>query len=88
MNKERLIFMKKYIFKDKKYFIMVCLVTLIQSLIITFIPYLTKILLDDVFPNQNYKMFYRFILVMLLCYIVNAGLNVIKDFLCQFYQRK
>lgn len=32
MNKEHLIFMKKYIFKDKKYFIMVCLVTLIQSL--------------------------------------------------------
>ena len=88
MNKERLIFMKKYIFKDKKYFIMVCLVTLIQSLIITFIPYLTKILLDDVFPNQNYKMFYRFILVMLLCYIVNAGLNVIKDFLLSVLSEK
>lgn len=80
--------MKKYIFRDKKYFIAVCFVTLAQSLIITFLPYLTKLLLDDTFPNKDYKIFYKLIWTMLLCYILNGGLNVIKDYFLAILSEK
>lgn len=81
MNKKNMLFLKKYVFKDNKYFGLICVVTLVQSIIIMLVPYLTKCLMDDVFPGQKNREFYLIIIIMLICYIFSAGFNVLKDYL-------
>lgn len=80
MNKMYKLFLKKYVFAQKKYFVLVCLLTVIQSIITMFIPLTTSELLDKAFPNKNINMFLRMVAVMLCCYIAVAVLNVGKDY--------
>lgn len=81
MNKSYIDFLKKNVFRDKKYFIFVCFITVIQSLILIYIPYITKNLLDNVLPGRDYNKFIQMILIMFLCYLFLSGFNVLKDYL-------
>lgn len=81
MNKSYIDFLKTNVFRDKKYFIFVCFITVFQSLIMIYIPYITKNLLDNVMPGRNYNKFIQMILIMFLCYLFLSGFNVLKDYL-------
>lgn len=81
MNKKYIEFIKIYIFGKKKLFIFVCFLTLIQSLILIYIPYITRIFLDEILPEKNYSMFIKLIVIMFACYLITSGFNVLKDYL-------
>lgn len=80
MNKVYKLFLKKYVFAQKKYFVLVCFVTVMQSIITMFIPLTCRELLDQAFPNRDRRLFLQMVAVMLCCYIVAAALNVSKDY--------
>ncbi len=79
MNKIYMHFLENYIFTQKKYFILVCLVTVIQSVVTMCIPLTCQELLDNAFPNRDMKRFIEMVIAMLACYVVYSSLNVIKD---------
>ncbi|MCP1103354.1 ABC-type bacteriocin/lantibiotic exporter with double-glycine peptidase domain [Aequitasia blattaphilus] len=81
MSKVYRLFLKKYILMEKKYFVLVCLVTVLQSMVTMCIPLTCRTLLDNAFPNKNTKLFVQMVVIMLLCYFFVAGLNVAKDYL-------
>lgn len=81
MNKIYKIFLKKYVFVQKKYFVLVCIVTVVQSILTMLIPLTCRELLDDAFPNKDMYKFLQMVALMLFCYIAVAGLNVAKDYL-------
>lgn len=80
MNKVYKLFLRKYVFAQKKYFILVCLVTVMQSMITMFIPLTCRELLDKAFPEKDMHRFLQMVAVMLGCYIGAAVLNVAKDY--------
>lgn len=80
MNKVYKLFLKKYVFAQKKYFILVCMVTVMQSIITMFIPLTCRELLDNAFPAKDMDRFLRMVAAMLCCYIAAAVLNVAKDY--------
>lgn len=81
MNKIYKHFLKNYVFTQKKYFILVCCVTVLQSFISMCIPLTSRELLDNAFPNRDMKVFIYMVIAMLSCYFIVAGLNVSKDYL-------
>ncbi len=81
MNKIYKYFLKNYVFTQKKYFILVCCVTVFQSFLSMCIPLTSRELLDNAFPNRDMKLFIQMVAVMLACYFIVAGLNVSKDYL-------
>lgn len=81
MNKIYKHFLKNYVFTQKKYFILVCCVTVLQSFLSTCIPLTSRELLDNAFPNRNMSLFIQMVAAMLTCYFIVAGLNVSKDYL-------
>ena len=74
-------FFKEYIWGQKKFFILVCVVTIFQSMITMCIPLTTKELLDHAFPDKNRILFLKMVAVMMLCYVLVLFLNVTKDYL-------
>lgn len=81
MNKIYKHFLKNYVFTQKRYFVSVCVVTVLQSFISMCIPLTSRELLDNAFPNQDMKLFVEMVIAMLSCYFVVAALNVSKDYL-------
>ena len=81
MNKIYKHFLKNYVFTQKKYFILVCCVTVLQSFLSMCIPLTSRELLDNAFPNRNMSLFIQMVAAMLACYFIVAGLNVSKDYL-------
>lgn len=81
MNKIYKHFLKNYVFTQKKYFILVCLVTVVQSILTMYIPLTCRELLDNAFPNRDMTRFIEMVGVMLVCYFGAAVLNVAKDYL-------
>lgn len=74
-------FLKKYVFHQKRYFNLVCLVTIIQSGATMCIPLTYRGLLDHAFPRRDVVYFAYMVLVMILCYLAAILLNVAKDYL-------
>lgn len=81
MNKIYKHFLKNYIFTQKKYFVLVCCVTILQSFISMCIPLTSKELLDNAFPNREMRVFIEMVIAMVSCYFIVAGLNISKDYL-------
>lgn len=81
MNKVYKHFLKKYVFTQKKYFVFVCFITVLQSVVSMCIPLTSRELLDNAFPNRNMQLFTTMVIVMLSCYFMVAVLNVLKDYL-------
>uniref|UniRef100_UPI004056A721 ABC transporter ATP-binding protein n=1 Tax=Agathobacter sp. TaxID=2021311 RepID=UPI004056A721 len=81
MNKIYKHFLKNYVFIQKRYFVLVCCVTILQSFISMCIPLTSKELLDNAFPNRDMRVFIEMVIGMLSCYFIIAGLNVLKDYL-------
>lgn len=81
MNKIYKHFLKNYVFTQKKYFILVCCVTVLQSFLSMCIPLTSRELLDNAFPNRDMSLFIQMVAAMLACYFIVAGLNVSKDYL-------
>lgn len=68
-------------FTQKKYFVFVCFITVLQSVVSMCIPLTSRELLDNAFPNRNMQLFTTMVIVMLSCYFMVAVLNVLKDYL-------
>lgn len=81
MNKVYKHFLKNYVFTQKKYFVLVCFITVLQSVVSMCIPLTSRELLDNAFPNRNMQIFTTMVIVMLSCYFMVAVLNVLKDYL-------
>lgn len=81
MNKVYKHFLKNYVFIQKKYFVLVCFITVLQSVVSMCIPLTSRELLDNAFPNRNMQPFTTMVIVMLSCYFMVAVLNVLKDYL-------
>lgn len=81
MNKIYKHFLKNYVFTQKKYFILVCLVTVVQSILTMCIPLTCRELLDNAFPNRDMSRFIEMVGAMMVCYFFAAVLNVAKDYL-------
>lgn len=81
MNKVYKHFLKNYVFTQKKYFVLVCFITVLQSVVSMCIPLTSRELLDNAFPNRNMQLFTTIVIVMLSCYFMVAVLNVLKDYL-------
>jgi len=81
MNDVYKLFLKKFVFKEKRYFILVCLVTIMQSVLTMCIPLTSRTLLDRAFPDKDIRLFIGMVAAMFLCYLVVAGLNIAKDYL-------
>lgn len=81
MNRVYRYFLKKYVMAQKFYFALVCVTTVMQSILTMCIPLTYRELLDKVFPEKNYERFWLIIVAMLSCYFAAALLNVLKDFL-------
>lgn len=81
MNKVYKHFLKNYVFIQKKYFVLVCFITVLQSVVSMCIPLTSRELLDNAFPNRNMQLFTTMVIVMLSCYFMVAVLNVLKDYL-------
>ena len=81
MNKVYKHFLKNYVFTQKKYFVFVCFITVLQSVVSMCIPLTSRELLDNAFPNRNMQLFTTMVIVMLSCYFMVAVLNVLKDYL-------
>lgn len=81
MNKVYKHFLKNYVFIQKKYFVLVCFITVLQSVVSMCIPLTSRELLDNAFPNRNMQLFTTIVIVMLSCYFMVAVLNVLKDYL-------
>lgn len=81
MNKVYKHFLKNYVFTQKKYFVLVCFITVLQSVVSMCIPLTSRELLDNAFPNRNMQLFTTKVIVMLSCYFMVAVLNVLKDYL-------
>lgn len=81
MNKVYKHFLKNYVFTQKKYFVLVCFITVLQSVVSMCIPLTSRELLDNAFPNRNMQFFTTMVIVMLSCYFMVAVLNVLKDYL-------
>lgn len=81
MNKVYKHFLKNYVFTQKKYFVLVCFITVLQSVVSMCIPLTSRELLDNAFPNRNMQLFTTMVIVMLSCYFMVAVLNVLKDYL-------
>lgn len=81
MNKVYKHFLKNYVFTQKKYFVFVCFITVLQSVVSMCIPLTSRKLLDNAFPNRNMQLFTTMVIVMLSCYFMVAVLNVLKDYL-------
>lgn len=81
MKKVYLSFVKNYVFKQKAVFILVCIVTILQSIITIIIPWTYKVMIDDAFPDRNMKLFLIMISAMMVCFVINMCFNVVKDYL-------
>lgn len=81
MNKVYKHFLKNNVFTQKKYFVFVCFITVLQSVVSMCIPLTSRELLDNAFPNRNMQLFTTMVIVMLSCYFMVAVLNVLKDYL-------
>ena len=81
MNKVYKHFLKNYVFTQKKYFVFVCFITVLQSVVSMCIPLTSRELLDNAFPNRNMQLFTTMVIVMLSCYFMVAVLNVLKGYL-------
>lgn len=81
MNKVYKHFLKNYVFTQKKYFVLVCFITVLQSVVSMCIPLTSRELLDNAFPSRNMQLFTTMVIVMLSCYFMVAVLNVLKDYL-------
>ncbi len=81
MNRVYKHFLKNYVFTQKKYFVLVCFITVLQSIVSMCIPLTSRELLDNAFPNRNMQLFTAMVIVMLSCYFIVAVLNVSKDYL-------
>ena len=81
MNKVYKHFLKNYVFTQKKYFVLVYFITVLQSVVSMCIPLTSRELLDNAFPNRNMQLFTTMVIVMLSCYFMVAVLNVLKDYL-------
>lgn len=81
MNKVYKHFLKNYVFTQKKYFVFVCFITVLQSVVSMCIPLTSRELLDNAFPSRNMQLFTTMVIVMLSCYFMVAVLNVLKDYL-------
>lgn len=81
MNKVYKHFLKNYVFTQKKYFVLVCFITVLQSVVSMCIPLTSRELLDNAFPNRNMQLFTTMVIVMLSCYFMVAVLNVLRDYL-------
>lgn len=81
MNKVYKHFLNNYVFTQKKYFVLVCFITVLQSVVSMCIPLTSRELLDNAFPNRNMQLFTTMVIVMLSCYFMVAVLNVLKDYL-------
>lgn len=84
MNKVYKHFLKNYVFTQKKYFVLVCFITVLQSVVSMCIPLTSRELLDNAFPNRNMQLFTTMVIVMLSCYFMVAVLNVLKDYLLAY----
>ena len=51
-------------------------------------PYLSKLLIDDAYLNQDLNLFWIIVLLMALVYIFNTLFSIIKDFMAQHIQRE
>ena len=80
MNRVYKYFLKKYIFEQKIYFMLVLFTVIIQSLITMYIPLTYQNMLDVVFPEGNINKFWIAIGMMLVCYLSVVIFNVLKDF--------
>ncbi|MGB8454677.1 MAG: ABC transporter ATP-binding protein [Anaerocolumna sp.] len=74
-------FLKEYILKQKAGFMLVCIVTILQSIITIIIPLTYKVMIDDAFPNRDMGLFLFMISGMMLCFVFNMLFNVVKDYL-------
>lgn len=81
MNALYLKFLKKYIFRQKKLFVFVCIVTVLQSMVTTGLPFIYKSLIDTAILAGKESYFIKLILLLLSCYLLVLLMNVLKDYL-------
>ena len=73
-------FLQKYVFCQKKDFILACLVTILKSLVIVCQPLAYKTLVDKALPNRNVSLFLISLGIMMGCYMSSLFLNIAKDY--------
>lgn len=73
-------YLKKYLLSQKIIVIVILICTVIQSGVSIIIPYIYKILIDDVFPQKKIYDFYCCISVLLVGFISNFLFSTVKDY--------
>jgi len=81
MNRVYKYFFKKYVMAQRLYFVLVCVTTVLQSVLTMCIPLIYRELLDKVFPQKDMQRFWLMIAAMLICFFAASILNILKDFL-------
>ena len=72
--------LKKYLLSQKIRVIVILICTIIQSGVSIIIPYIYKILIDDVFPKKQVYDFYCCILILFVGFISNFLFSTAKDY--------
>ena len=73
-------YLKKYLLSQKIRVIVILICTIIQSGVSIIIPYIYKILIDDVFPKKQVYDFYCCILILFVGFISNFFFSTAKDY--------
>lgn len=73
-------YLKKYLLSQKIRVIVILICTIIQSGVSIIIPYIYKILIDDVFPKKQVYDFYCCILILFVGFISNFLFSTAKDY--------
>lgn len=72
-------FVKDFFFKYWKNELLVFILIIADSIFVLVIPYLNKMLIDNVFTNRQYKYFYIILSSMIVGYLLQLFIRVIKD---------
>lgn len=81
MNKNYIRFIKKYLFAEKKHFWGLMVLATVQSIAQVTLPMILLQIIDVAFKNKDSSYFLRLIASMILCYIISAIINILKDYL-------
>lgn len=81
MNKNYIMFLKKYLSKEKFFFVVMMVIVLIQSIVQVIQPLILLRIIDVAFTNNDKSYFIKLIIEMALCYISSSVFGILKDYL-------
>ncbi|MBR6403853.1 MAG: ABC transporter ATP-binding protein [Eubacterium sp.] len=81
MNKNYTTFLKKYLSKEKVFFIVLIAIVIVQSVVQVIQPMFLMRIIDVAFVNRDTKYFIKLVIGMALCYVLSSVFSIIRDYL-------